>query len=368
MATRQEAHKVRAAVDLTTAADGPAGEILLYRTDDGRTRVECRFADESLWMSQALMAELFQTTPQNITQHLRALYEEGEIGEGATCKRYLQVRTEGTRQVRRQVKHYNLDAILAVGYRVRSSRGTQFRQWATERLREYLVKGFTMDDERLKRPPAPGFGAPDYFDELLERIRDIRASEARMYLRVREIFALAADYDPSRDDTTTFFQIMQNKLHFAATGLTAAELIASRADHARANMGLTSWKGSRGAKADVRIAKNYLSADEIGELNRIVVMWLDFAEDQAQRRRQVFLKDWQAKLDEFLSFNERNVLDGAGRVRHQEAVEKAETEYQRFAERRRALLEAQGERDGVLALESAAKHLKEPKRRARKRS
>lgn len=186
------------------ASDGPAGEILLYQTEDGRTRVECRFAEESLWLTQALMAELCQTTPQNITLHLKTLYQEGEIAEEATCKDYLQVRVEGNRQVRRKVKHYNLDAILAVGYRVRSPRGTQFRKWATERLREYLVKGFTMDDERLKQPPGPALGVPDYFDELLERIRDIRASEARMYLRVREIFALAADYNPAQKDTMTF--------------------------------------------------------------------------------------------------------------------------------------------------------------------
>lgn len=346
-----------------------AGEILLYQTEDGRTRVECRFADESLWMSQALMAELFQTTPQNITLHLKTLYQEGEIEEEATCKDYLQVRIEGKRQVRRKVRHYNLDAILAVGYRVRSPRGTQFRNWATERLREYLVKGFTMDDERLKQPPAPGLGVPDYFDELLERIRDIRASEARMYLRVREIFALAADYDPSRKDTTKFFQIMQNKLHFAATRMTAAELIAARADHAEPNMGLTSWKGGRVAKAGVRIAKNYLSGEEIGELNRIVVMWLDFAEDQARRRKQVFLNDWKVKLDQFLRFNEREVLGGAGEVSHQEAVDKAEAEYERFAARRRALLEAQGERDGVETLEIAAKRMsrltKKPRRKWR---
>ena len=352
-------------------SDEPTGEILLYQTEDGCTRVECRFADESLWMSQALMAELFQTTPQNITLHLKALYQEREIEEEATCKDYLQVRVEGNRQVRRTVKHYNLDAILAVGYRVRSPRGTQFRKWATERLREYLVKGFTMDDERLKRPPAPGLGVPpegdkwalpDYFDELLERIRDIRASEARMYLRVREIFALAADYDPKLKDTTTFFKIMQNKLHFAATGMTAAELIATRADYAEPNMGLRSWKGGRVAKADVRIAKNYLGGDEIGELNRIVVMWLDFAEDQARRRKQVFLKDWQIKLDQFLRFNEREVLGGAGKLSHQEAVDKAEAEYEGFAARRRALLEAQGERDGVEALEAAAKRLDPPKK------
>ncbi len=279
------------------AKPAPMGEIVLYQTEDGQTRVECRFADESLWLSQALMAELFQVTVPTVNEHLKNLFREGELEPEATIRKFRIVRREGTRRITRNIEHYNLDAILALGYRVRSSRGTQFRKWATERLREYLVKGFTMDDERLKRPPAPGLGVPDYFDELLERIRDIRASEARMYLRVREIFALAADYDATREDTRTFFQIMQNKLHFAATGRTAAELIAARADHAKCNMGLTNWKGDRVAKADVKIAKNYLSADEIDELNRIVVMWLDFAEDQARRRKQVFLHDWQTKLD-----------------------------------------------------------------------
>lgn len=285
-------------------ATPPIGEIVLYQTDDGRTRVECRFADETLWLSQALIAELFQTTPQNVTLHLQNIYEDGEIDPTATCKDFLQVRSEGGRSVRRSIRYYNLDAILAVGYRVKSDRGTQFRRWATERLSEYLVKGFTMDDPRLKNPPVEGSGVPDYFDELLERIRDIRASEKRMYLRVREIFALAGDYDPSRPETMTFFQTIQNKLHFAATGKTAPELIAERADHGKPNMGLTTWKGDVVRKTDVTIAKNYLNQDEIGELNRIVTMWLDFAEDQAQRRKQVFLKDWGARLDEFLKFNE----------------------------------------------------------------
>jgi hypothetical protein len=335
-------------------SDRPAGEILLFQTDDGRTRVECRFADESLWMSQVLVAELFQKDVRTINEHLKNIYREGELDPRPTIRKFRIVRQEGAREVARHIEHYNLDAILAVGYRVRSPRGTQFRQWATERLREYLVKGFTMDDERLKQPPVPGLGVPDYFDELLERIRDIRASEARMYLRVREIFALAADYEPAREGTRRFFQIMQNKLHFAATGMTAAELIAARADHAEPNMGLTSWKGGRVAKADVRIAKNYLDGDEISELNRVVVMWLDFAEDQARRRKQVFLKDWRIKLDQFLELNEREVLGDSGKVSHQEAVEKAEAEYERFAARRRALLEAQGERDGVEALEAVA--------------
>lgn len=335
----------------------PDGEIILYQTEDGRTLVECRFVHDSLWTTQSLMAELFQTSPQNITLHLKAIYAEGELSEAATCKEYLQVRLEGSREVRRTVKHYNLDAILAVGYRVRSPRGVQFRRWATERLSEYLVKGFTMDDQRLKNPPLPGAPTPDYFDELLERIRDIRASEKRMYLRVREIFALAGDYDPGSRHTTEFFQLIQNRLHFAATGMTAPELIASRAHHSLPNMGLTSWKGGAVRKPDVTIAKNYLNQDEIRELNRIVTMWLDFAEDQAQRRKQVFLQDWQTKLDDFLRFNDRSVLSGKGGVSKVNADLHAQAEYEKFAARRRALAEAEGERAQSDALETVARTL-----------
>jgi hypothetical protein len=332
----------------------PGSEILLYQTEDGSTRLEVRFENETLWLSQALMAELFQTSPQNITQHLKALYQEGEIGEGATCKEFLQVRQEGKRSIRRSVRHYNLEAVLAVGYRVRSERGTQFRQWATARLREYLVKGFTMDDERLKNPPGPGI--PDYFDELLERIRDIRASEKRMYLRVREIFALAADYQPSETDTARFFQIIQNKLHFATTGKTAPELIHERADHTLPNMGLTTWKGGVVRKGDVTVAKNYLNTEEIDGLNRIVVMFLDYAEDQAKRRKQVFMKDWQEKLDGFLAFNERQVLPDAGKRSREQADAHALEEYVLFEQRRRALAEAEGE-NAIRELEQTARTL-----------
>lgn len=335
-----------------------SGEVLLYTTEDGRTRVECRFEDETIWLSQALMAELFQTSTQNINLHLRSIYEDGEASEEATCKNYLQVQIEGEREVRRSLKHYNLDAILAVGYRVRSPRGTQFRRWATERLREYLVKGFVMDDERLRNPPVNGSGVPDYFDELLERIRDIRASERRMYLRVKEIFAMAADYVPSTPQTNAFFATMQNKLHYAVTGLTAAETITQRANAGSPNMGLNTWKGTAVAKSDVTVAKNYLREGEIGELNRIVVMWLDFAEDQARRRKQVFLRDWETRLDDFLRFNDRDVLDDTGSVTRAEADEHARTEYERFAERRRRLLEAEGERATLAALESTARRLK----------
>jgi hypothetical protein len=344
----------------------PTGEIVLYQTEDGRTRVECRFVDETLWLSQALIAELFQKDIRTVNEHLQNIYQEGEIEEQATIRKFRIVRREGPREVEREIEHYNLDAILAVGYRVRSERGTQFRRWATERLSEYLVKGFTLDDLRLKNPPGAGAGVPDYFDDLLERIRDIRASEKRMYLRVREIFSLAGDYDPGRKETMEFFQIIQNRLHFAATGQTAPELIAARADHSKPNMGLTSWKGGVVRKADVTVAKNYLTQEEIGELNRIVTMWLDFAEDQARRRKQVFLKDWETKLNEFLRFNERAVLGDKGSVSKTTADAHAETEYEEFAARRRALLEAEAEREQLQPLDDSARKLPErPKRKRR---
>lgn len=327
-------------------------EFLLYETEDGRTRVECRFVDDSLWLPQALMAELFQTSKQNISLHVKNVLAEGELQAAATVKDYLTVQTEGTRQVRRKVQLYNLDMILAVGYRVKSPRGTQFRRWATERLGEYLLKGFTMDDERLKNPPVGDSVLPDRFGELLERIRDIRASERRMYLRVREIFALAADYAPTLPETTAFFRIIQNKLHYAVSGQTAAEIIRRRADHTQPNMGLTTTRKGQVQKADVGVAKNYLNEQEISELNRIVTMWLDFAEDQATRRKEVFLKDWAEKLDAFLSFNDRQVLVGAGKVSHKQAVAHAQNEYEQFAAQRRAALEADGEGYAVQMLSS----------------
>jgi hypothetical protein len=344
----------------------PRGELVLYRTEDGRTRVECRFADGTIWLTQVLIGELFQTSVPNVNIHLKNIYAEGELTEAATIKEYLIVRQEGSRPVSRKVLHYNLEAILAVGYRVQSPRGTQFRQWATGRLQEYLVKGFTMDDERLRNPPGPG--VPDYFDELLARIRDIRASERRMYLRVREILALAADYDPKDEQAQTFFQTVQNKLHFAVTGQTAPELIAARADAERPNMGLTAWKGGVVRKTDVTVAKNYLRGDEIGELNRIVVMFLDFAEDQAKRRKQVFLRNWQTRLDDFLRFNERNVLPGPGKVSREEADRRAREEYARFEDRRRLTAETAGEAEAMKQLEQAAKRVErtksaKPKRR-----
>jgi hypothetical protein len=307
--------------------------LLLYRTEDGRTRVEVRLQDETVWMTQAAMAELYQTTPQNITLHLKAIYREGELHEPATCKEYLQVQPEGARKVGRSRKFYSLPAIIAVGYRVRSPRGTQFRRWATERLNEYLVKGFTMDDERLKTVRNIG---SDYFDELLERIRDIRSSEKRFYQKIRDIYKLAVDYDPRAEETLEFFSIVQNKLHFAISGRTAAELIAERADAAKPNMGLTSWKGAKVRKGDVTIAKNYLNADEIEGLNRIVTMYLDYAEDQAKRHRQIFMRDWRQKLDAFLQLNERDILTHPGKVSKAVADQLALEQYDMFHQHRLA--------------------------------
>ena len=333
----------------------PQGEFVLFQSADGRTRVECRFEADTLWLSQAAMAELYQVSSQAITQHIKAIYEEGELVQNLTCKDYLQVQSEGNRTVQRKIRHYSLPVILSVGYRVRSTRGTQFRQWATQTLQEYLIKGFAMDDERLKNPPVGHSAVPDYFDEMLERIRDIRASERRVYLRVKEIFTMAADYEPSNQETTLFFQTIQNKLHFAATGKTAPELIASRADASAPNMGLTSFKGDEVRKTDVTIAKNYLHEDEIKQLNRIVNMWLDFAEDQALRRKQVFLQDWNNKLDQFLEFNDRDVLQGAGHITRKAADEKAKKVFDDYANQRRSLKEAEGAKENIAALRAMLK-------------
>ncbi len=343
----------------------PQSSIILYQTEDGQTRIQCRFEGDSLWLTQSQIAEIFQTSIPNINLHLKAIFSEGELTEQATIKPYLIVRNEGSRQVSREVLHYNLPAILAVGYRVRSPRGTQFRQWATERLSEYLVKGFTMDDERLKNPP--GKGHTDYFDEILERIRDIRSSERRMYLRVREILALAADYSPAEPETQVFFQTIQNKLHFAATGKTAPELIAERANATQPNMGLTSWKSGMVRKGDVTVAKNYLKEEEIKELNILVVMFLDFAEDQARRRKQIFLKNWQTRLDDFLRLNERDILPDAGKVNRKQADSQAEKEYEQFAARRRTQIEDEAEMDTLKQLEDQVKKLPQPKKNKAKK-
>lgn len=301
------------------------GEMIIYRTQDGLADIQLRAVDGTVWLTQAEIAELFDTTPQNVTQHIKTLYEDGELEPDATCKTFLQVQEEGGRTVERKLKHYNLNVILAVGYRVRSPRGTQFRQWATTTLREYLVKGFVINDEKMKDP-----AGWDYFDELLERIREIRASEKRFYQQVCDVYATAVDYERSSDSATLFFKTVQNKMLYAVTGHTAAELVAMRADAEKPNMGLQSWKGERVRKGDVVTAKNYLNEKEIKELSRIVTMYLDFAEDMAQRRKQMTMADWAKKLDDFLEFNERQVLTGAGKVSHKNAEKIAHREYESF--------------------------------------
>ena len=246
----------------------PIGEFVMFASGDGKVRVECRFESDTLWLSQAMICKLYGKAKATISEHIKHIFEEGELEENSVVRFYRTTASDGKNY---QVQHFSLPLILAVGYRVRSPRGTQFRQWATQTLQEYLIKGFVMDDERLKNPPVGTSAVPDYFDEMLERIRDIRASERRVYLRVREIFALAADYQPSLKETTQFFQTIQNKLHFACTGHTAAELIHQRADASQPHMGLSSYKGEEVHKGDVTVAKNYLTQDEVSELNRVVV-------------------------------------------------------------------------------------------------
>jgi hypothetical protein len=314
------------------------GRVLIYR--DGSLRLQVQLDGQTVWLTQTGMAELFQTSVPNINIHIRNILEEGELEQAATIKDYLIVQVEGTRSVKRSVTHYNLDMILAVGYRVRSPRGTQFRQWATAQLRELLVKGFVLDDERIKAGRTIG---QDYFEELLARIRDIRASERLFYQKITDIYATSIDYDQNAEIAQTFFKTVQNKLHWAIHGHTAAEIIDRRADAAKPNMGLTTWKNAPHGpirKADVSIAKNYLSEQEISELNRIVSMYLDYAEDQARRKRAMHMADWVAKLDAFLRFNERNILTDAGKVSHEFAEEHAHAQFSQYEAQRR-VLEAQ---------------------------
>ena len=317
-------------------------QILFYQAEDGKSRIEVRLDEGTVWLTQALIAELYQTTVPNISMHIRNILKDEELDAGATVKKFLTVQTEGVRAVQRSVEYYNLDVILAIGYRVRSHRGTQFRRWATERLREYLIKGFVLDDERLREQKSIG---ADYFDELLERIRDIRASEKRFYQKIRDIYALAIDYDPHAEATLEFFQIVQNKLHWAITGHTAAEIIAERADATKPNMGLTSWKGAKVRKGDVTVAKNYLEETEIKQLNRIITMYLDYAEMQAERKQPVYMKEWREKLDAFLRFNDQEILNDKGTVSMEVAHQLALGEYEKFSARRIAEESAVADRE-----------------------
>ncbi len=313
----------------------PQSEIILFQTEDGRTRVQCRFENETLWLTQALIAELFEKDVRTINEHLVNIFDEGELRRDATIRKFRIVRIEGARQVTREVEHYNLDAILAVGFRVRSHRGTQFRQWAIGRLNEYLVKGFTMDDERLKNPP--GKGQKDYFDEQLERIRDIRSSERRFYQKVLDIYATSVDYTPDTEVSQQFFATVQNKMHWAAHGQTAAEVIHARVAADQPFMGLkTTRPGGIIRKEDVAIAKNYLDGEELGTLNRIVNAYIEFAELRALQRKVMTMRDWIVKLDEFLKLSEHELLDHAGKISAEQAKTKAEIEYAKY----RGLLDA----------------------------
>lgn len=307
------------------------GELILYRTADNAVRVEVLFESETFWLDQRRMAELFGVDVRTVNEHLRNIFDSGELPEEATLRKIRIVRTEGTRQVARDITFYNIDAIISVGYRVNSTQATQFRIWATQTLREFMVKGFVLDDERLKLNKRFG---KDYFDELLERIREIRASERRFYLKITDIYEQCSiDYDKQAETTQTFFKTVQNKLHWAVTGKTAAELIAERVDGEKPSMGLTTWKNApRGKilKGDVSVAKNYLIEREIKELERIVSMYLDYAENQASRQIPMKMADWVTKLDGFLQFNEYEVLTNAGRISADVAKRLAEEQYDKF--------------------------------------
>jgi hypothetical protein len=315
---------------MTVHNDKPKGEILLYQTEDGKTRIDVRHQDETVWLTQMQMAELFQKDKRTISEHISNIYQEGELSQKATVRNFRTVQNEGNRQIKRDLAYYNLDMIISVGYRVKSHRGTQFRIWATQQLKEYLIKGFVLNDERLKNP-----GGWDYFETLIERIRDIRASEKRFYQKIRDLYATSIDYDTKSTQANIFFKTVQNKMLWAVSGKTAAELIAERANAKVPNMGLTSWEGCRVHKTDVVTAKNYLNHDELSELNRIVTMFLDFAEDQARRRQAMTMKNWEERLDAFLAFNDRPVLIHAGSISHEKAEQFAHEHFHLFDKQRR---------------------------------
>ena len=305
--------------------DQSQGEIVIYQAEDGLTKVECRFVDETVWLTQQQMAELFHTSRSNIVEHIGHIYEEGELDEVSTCRKFRQVRMEGNRQVTRELPFYNLDMIISLGYRVKSLIATQFRRWATERLKEYMIKGFTMDDERLKN-----LGGGNYWRELLERIRDIRSSEKVMYRQVLDLYATSVDYNPRSAESVAFFKMVQNKLHYAAHGHTAAEVIYERADADKPFMGLTTFSGDFPTAKDIGIAKNYLTEEELRVLNQMVSGYFDFAEVQAIRHRPMYMSDYVEQLDNILRATGEEVLTHAGKISHAQAMEKAKVEYKRY--------------------------------------
>lgn len=327
-------------------------EIIIYQSEDGATKIDVRMEDETVWLTQAQMAELFQTTPQNITLHIKNVYSEGELSLDSTCKNYLQVQDEGGRKVSRNVKHYNLDVIIAVGYRVKSLRGTQFRMWATDRLREYIVKGFTMNDDLLKKA-----GGGNYWKELLERIRDIRSSERVFYLQLLDLFATSVDYNKDAEECRQFFQIVQNKLHYAVNMQTSAEIISRRADASQPFMGMKSFKGEQPKLEDAKIAKNYLDEKELAVLNRMVSAFFELAELHALNHEHMYMKDWLPQVDDFAQRYGKGILQNAGTVSRQDAIEKATEEYKKYR-KRIADLPSAAERDYLESIKQAQKKLK----------
>jgi hypothetical protein len=353
-------------------ASGVFNEILLYTSPNGKVKVEVYLQNETIWLTQQKIADLFGVDRTVVTKHLANIYTEGELNKDATRAKIAQVQIEGSREVSRQIEYYNLDAIISVGYRVNSSKATAFRIWATERLKEYIIKGFTMDDERLKNPN--NIFGKDYFEEQLARIRDIRSSERRFYQKITDIYAqCSADYKVDVDITKTFFATVQNKLHWAITGKTAAEIVHSRANSQKENMGLTHWKNAPAGKirkTDVGIAKNYLNEKELDALNRIVTMYLDFAEMQANRGIVMYMKDWITRLDAFLQFNEQAILEDAGKVSHEIALALAETEFDKYNDKHAAIYESDFDQDVKLkkALAQAEDHLDKAMKRLKNKT
>ena len=303
------------------------GEILIYQTDDGQTNIEVKIEDDTVWLTQQQMSELFQTSRTNVVEHIKHIYEEGELDEISTCRNFRQVRKEGNREVTRQIPHYNLDMIISLGYRIKSVIATRFRQWSTTRLKEYMIKGFTIDDERLK-----GNGGGNYWKELLDRIRDIRSSEKVLYRQVLDLYATSVDYNPHSEESVIFFKIVQNKLHYAAHGHTAAEVIYQRADAEKPFMGLTSFSGELPALKDIGIAKNYLEENELKVLNNLVSGYFDLAEINAIEHKPMYMDDYVKQLDSVLSSGNRKLLTGSGSVSHKQALEKAKSEYRKYQE------------------------------------
>lgn len=342
--------------DLIPAPTPPGGEFLFYQSDDGRIRLQVRLEDESVWLTQKLMAELFQKDVRTVNEHIQNIFEEGELAADSVIRKFRITAADGKNY---ETAHYNLDVIISVGYRVKSQRGTQFRIWATQRLREYIVKGFTMDDERLKQR-----GGGNYFEELLARIRDIRSSEKEFWRKVLEIYATSIDYDPSVEASRQFFTTVQNKMHWAAHGQTAAEVIHARADGTKPQVGMTNWVGAKPSKAEAIIAKNYLTPEELNALNRIVVAYLELAEVQALNRQPMYMQDWLARLDDFLRLGGRDILQHAGKISHEQAAQKAELEFEKF-HRPQLDLPSQVEQDFDAAVKELKK-LPKPDRKKKK--